>query len=289
MIVSASYRSDIPAFYGRWFEARWRAGACRVVNPYGGPETSVALGPGAVEAVVFWTRNAAPFLAVLERIAADRVPFVLQHTILGYPRQLERAVPAAEEAVAVVHELRRRFGPRAVVWRYDPILFSSLTPPDWHRRQFARLAAALEGACDEVVASFVAPYRKTTRNLATLARRTGVTWRDPDVEEKKALLAELAPIAARHAMRLTLCTQPDLVSAAVPAARCIDAARLSALAGRPIAAREKGNRPGCLCHESRDIGRYDTCPHGCVYCYAVGSRTRAVAAHKHHDPTAEAL
>ena len=88
---------------------------------------------------------------------------------------------------------------------------------------------------------------------------------------------------------VTACTQPDLVSDRIDAARCIDARRLSDVAGKPVTAREKGNRKGCACHESRDIGAYDTCPHGCIYCYAVGSPAAAKRRHAAHDAAAEML
>ncbi|HXO03040.1 MAG TPA: DUF1848 family protein, partial [Stellaceae bacterium] len=84
-------------------------------------------------------------------------------------------------------------------------------------------------------------------------------------------------------------TQPDLIVPGIGEARCIDARRLSDVAEAPIAARESGNRPGCRCALSRDIGAYDTCPHGCVYCYAVADRDRALARYKAHDPDAETL
>lgn len=59
------------------------------------------------------------------------------------------------------------------------------------------------------------------------------------------------------------------------------------MVGRPIRARQKGNRPGCLCAESRDIGAYDSCAQGCAYCYAVQDRDlakRRLAAHRPDDP-----
>ena len=103
------------------------------------------------------------------------------------------------------------------------------------------------------------------------------------------LLAELAAIARDLGLKPTLCAQPELLSPGLEPARCIDAQRLSDIAGRPIAARAKGNRPGCLCAESRDIGAYDTCPHGCVYCYAVSDRRRARTNFKAHRPETEQL
>ena len=284
MIVSASYRTDIPAFHAAWFLARLEAGFAEVKNPYGGAPYRVTLVPPEATGFVLWTRNIKPLLPNLERVAA-RAPFMVQFTITGYPRALEPHVIDVEAAVGQVRELRERWGPRAVVWRYDPILVSSLTPPEAHQAGFANLAAALRGHVDEVVVSFADLYRKSARNLAAAARQRGFTWHDPAPEEKQALLRVLAAIAAGHGMRLTLCTEPDLASAAEPA-RCIDAQRLSDIAGRAIVAREKGNREGCRCAESRDIGAYDTCAQGCVYCYAVQNHARAVKRIKALDPNA---
>ncbi|WP_309421022.1 DUF1848 domain-containing protein [Telmatospirillum sp.] len=288
MIISASYRTDIPAFYRTWFQNRFAAGFCRVSNPYGGPPTRVSLRDD-VDGYVFWTRNAAPFRPALDIVHRAGLPFIVQYTVTGYPRALESGVPDGETSVAVIRRLASDFGRRAVVWRYDPILYSDLTPPDWHRANFAGLACRLEGAVDEVVVSFAQIYRKTGRNLAAAAQTFAFGWQDPPGDEKRRMLSDLAAIAGEHGMRLALCTQPDLVSEETPAARCIDAARLSDLAGRPIAARIKGNRPGCLCAESRDIGTYDSCPQGCVYCYAVDLRSRAKDRLRRHDPDGEFL
>lgn len=288
MIVSASYRSDIPAFHAAWFLARLGAGSAEVRNPYGGAPYRVSLRPPELAGLVFWTRNIKPLLPDLGQVGA-RAPFMVQFTITGYPRPLEPHVIDAEAALAQVTALRQKWGPRAVVWRYDPILISSLTAFEAHRAGFGRLAAALRGSVDEVVVSFADIYRKSARNLAAAARRHGFTWRDPDPEEKRALIAELAAIAAEQRMRLTLCTEPDLAGAGPSPARCIDAERLSEIAGRSIPAREKGNRPGCLCAESRDIGAYDTCAQGCAYCYAVASHERAAKRIKALDPDASSV
>jgi hypothetical protein len=288
MIVSASYRTDIPAFYAPWFMNRLAAGFCRVRNPYGGADYRVDLTPEAVDGFVLWTRNIAPLQPGLETVR-QRAPFVVQFTVTGYPRPLEAAVIAAERAVEQIRGLRRDWGPRAAVWRYDPILLTSLTPAAWHLANFGGLAAALAGAVDEVAVSFAQSYRKTRRNLDAAAAESGFTWRDPPDGEKRNLLSRLAAIAGEHGMRLTICTQPELAVPGAEPSRCIDAARLGDVAGTPLSARTKGNRPGCLCAESRDIGIYDSCPHGCVYCYAVTSRTRAAAFKGAHDPDAERL
>ncbi len=284
MIISASYRTDIPAFYGEWFEKRLAAGFCRVVNPYGGRIVELALTPEAVAGFVFWTRNPGPFRTALAEVAERGFPFVVQVSATGYPRALEASVLAPEHAVARVEEIRRHYGPRAAVWRYDPVLITSLTPPAWHRRNFAALARRFAGKVDEVVFSFAQIYAKTRSNLNRAAGRHDFTWDDPPETDKRALLAELAGIARDLGLKPTLCAQPELLSSGLEPARCIDAERLSDIAGRPIAARAKGNRPGCLCAESRDIGAYDTCPHGCTYCYAVRRTELAKQNHRAHDP-----
>jgi Domain of unknown function (DUF1848) len=288
VIVSASYRTDIPAFYAGWFLARLRAGYCRVVNPYGGGTYEVSLAPGDVDGFVFWTRNMRPLLAELD--AVRRVaPFIVQFTLTGYPRALESSVIAPEDGIAQLRELRNRWGPRVAVWRYDPVVFAAGLDVEAHVAGFAALARALAGVVDEVALSVVHPYRKTRRNLDRAAERHGFAWHDPPAEEKRELLDRLARIAAEHGIAATLCSQPELLVPRLGEARCIDAERLSDMAQRPVAARESGNRPGCRCAMSRDIGAYDTCPHGCVYCYAVADRDRAVRNFRAHDPAADCL
>lgn len=281
MLISASYKTDIPAFYADWLLARLAAGFCRMTNPWSGEVYEIPLTPGTVDGFVLWTRNIRPLADRLDMVGAI-APFFVQYTVTGYPRALETSTVAPARAVAEIRALADRYGPRAAVWRYDPILFTSLTPADWHIETFARLARALRGAVDEAVVSFAHVYRKTRRNLEAAAQ-SGFTWRDPKAEEKRALAARLAAIAEDNGMAFRVCAQADVVPPGGALARCIDADRLSDIAGRPIAAPVKGNRPDCLCHRSRDIGAYDTCPHGCVYCYAVNAPDRAKRRYAAHD------
>jgi hypothetical protein len=220
------------------------------------------------------------------------LPFVVQYTITGAPRALDRYVPDSDRMIAVLRQISADFGPESVVWRYDPVVWTFRTDPGFHRSNFARLAGALAGAANEAVFSFVHPYAKTRRNLDAAAKG-GLTWRDPSDTEKRGLLAELAQSAGEHGFRPTLCAQPHLLAPPLAAARCVDAERLgrvaAAIGAPPVEAVEHGNRLGCACHRSRDIGAYETCPHGCVYCYAVGDTERAAARYRRHDPGAEFL
>jgi len=288
MIISASYRTDIPAFYGEWFMNRLRAGYCMVVNPYGGQTIRVSLAREDVDGFVFWTKNLRPFAVHLSEVRERGYPFVVQFGINGYPRELERSVIDPKASVALLRHVSATHGPRVCVWRYDTIAVSSLTPIAFHVENFSALARDLQGATDEVVISFLHPYKKTVRAMDRQAAH-GFTWRDPPPDEKRALASQLASIAAQHGMRLSICAQREYIVPGASDARCVDAERLSDVAGRPVRAGRQGHRKECGCWESRDIGEYDTCPHGCVYCYAVNDPALAAQRCREHDPSSEFL
>lgn len=289
MIVSASCRTDIPAFYSEWFFQRLRSGFCTVRNPYSGKPYRVDLRPSQVDGFVFWTRNCGPMLPRLDELRGFGRPFVVQYTVTGYPREIEAAVIEPLRAIGHIRELSERVHPSCAVWRYDPILLTTLTPAEYHLENFRDLARRLWGATNEVVVSFAQMYAKTQRNLDASASRNRFEWFDPPAESKLELLSQLARIAREAGMQLSVCTQPELVCEGAMEARCIDARRLEQIGGFRIAAPTKGTRPGCACHEARDIGDYDTCPHGCVYCYAVRHRRIALDNYKRHNPTTESL
>lgn len=289
MIVSASCRTDIPAFYSEWFFRRLRAAFCTVRNPYSGKPYRVDLRPSQVDGFVFWTRNFGPMLPRLDELRGFGRPFVVQYTVTGYPREIEAAVIEPLRAIGHIRELSERVHPACAVWRYDPILFTTLTPAAYHLENFRDLAGRLKGATNEVVVSFAQMYAKTQRNLDAAASRNRFEWFDPPAESKIELLGQLARIAREAGMQLSVCTQPELVCEGAVEAHCVDARRLEQIGGFRIAASAKGTRPACACHEARDIGDYDTCPHGCVYCYAARDRRIALDNYKRHDPSTESL
>ncbi len=258
-----------------------------------------------VDGIVFWTKNIGPFLEHLAEVRERGYPFVVQHTINCYPAALELRVVAYKRAIGHMHRLRADFGPHVAIWRYDPIIVSSITSVAWHRKRFALLARELEGTTDEVVISFAQIYQKTARNMSAAAQQHHFTWdehrkllEDTDDTGARDLALELAGTARDHGMRLTICSQPRfLVPGLLEDAHCVEAARLARVAeawGLPPGAlcaigKQKGNRKECACSASRDIGEYDTCPHDCVYCYAVRNRPLALERYKAHDPAGEFL
>ena len=56
MIISASRRTDIPAFYARWFMRRIAEGFVVVRNPRNARQfRRIELTPERVDALIFWT------------------------------------------------------------------------------------------------------------------------------------------------------------------------------------------------------------------------------------------
>lgn len=292
MIISASYRTDIPAFYGEWFLNRLKAGYCRIVNPYNRKVSTVDLSRSAVDGIVFWTRNPLPFMDGLSSVMEMGYPFYLQYTITGYPGMIEPHVPSLEDSVSLFDKISCRYGPHSVVWRYDPILFSSLWGRDFHISNFSRLAGLLEGLTTEVVISFTQFYRKILLRMNRVESAEDIRFRDPPPDEKKSLAGILAEIASSRGMTLSLCGQRELLSEGVADASCVDPFRLSRVAGKPIPIPAKRpHRPGagCGCYAARDVGEYETCLHDCLYCYAVRDRAKALDNFSSHDPVGEFL
>lgn len=157
-IISASRRTDIPAFYAEWFMNRVRAGYCVYPNPlYPTKSYRVSLLPNDVLGIVFWTRHPAPLIPSLDSLNKAGFTYYFQYTITGYPRSIELRTPPIDVATKTFIELSRQIGPERVIWRYDPIILNRDLGKDWHRDNFSRIADAVGGATMRVVVSVIDP------------------------------------------------------------------------------------------------------------------------------------
>ena len=125
MIISASRRTDIPAYYPDWFYNRIREGYVCVRNPMNFHQVSrIDLSPDVVDGIVFWTKNPLPLMSRLEELRA--YPFYFQFTLTPYGKDVEPGVPSKNDIILpAFQELSRRIGPERGIWRYDPILFTN--------------------------------------------------------------------------------------------------------------------------------------------------------------------
>ncbi len=277
-IISASRRTDLPAFHVPWFMARVAAGFCHWLNPFGGRVQRVDLRPEAVAAFVFWTRLPTPLLRVWPQLLDRGYRGCFQFTLNDYPRELEPHAPDLGTALSAFAQASETVGPSFIGWRYDPIVLTDTLTADEHRRRFATLCRHLAGQTTRCTTSFVETYGKTRRALARVATRHGIRFITPGPDERLALARDLGDIARAHGITLHACCSADLTAAGLTPAHCVDRSLIAQL--RPdlrFTAANRPTRPGCGCHASIDVGAYDTCRFGCAYCYAAGPRQVADA------------
>ena len=285
-VISASRRTDIPAFYMPWFMNRLRAGEVQYPNPFSKQVYTLALTPADVHSIVFWSKHYGPFLKHIDELEERGYLFYCHYTITGAPRSLEPFVPAWEQSIVVFRRLASRTSPAHVQWRFDPILLTDELDADFYVRRFTDIACTLEGFTQRCYFSFASFYGKVRRRL----EQENVAFHEPETEERRALVAQLAPIAAEHGITLYACCQDNLVGDSVQQASCVDADLLAELfPERPHVSRSGATREHCGCAASRDVGVYDTCAYGCLYCYATQSHDRALARLRAHDDAAERL
>ena len=282
-IISVSRRTDIPAFYGDWFMRRVAEGYAGVVNPFGAQRYRVPLMRDDVACLVFWSKDFTPFVSHLETLDRLGYRFYFNYTVTGLPSVFESHVdkPAA---LATLKELSRRYSPAHINWRFDPIILSSISDEAFYLRAFAARAGELEGLVERCYFSFVTRYGKVLRNFEQLEQTSGVRVVEPSAQAKIDLANRLAAIAAEHGITMHSCCGDYLVGERIQKAHCIDGALIERLFyPEGFACKDKGTRPECGCTESFDIGTYNTCPHGCLYCYANANRTSARKAFDGHD------
>ena len=253
MILSASRRTDIPAFFPDWFMNRLRDGYVLVRNPMNYHQVSkIELSPAVLDCIVFWTKNPRPILRHLAEIG-ETYPFYFQYTLNAFG-----------ERIHTLQTLSDAIGNERVIWRYDPVLLSPVYDVRWHVESFGRLAKELSPFVESVVFSYFDPYPKVENNTRGLGIRPCVS------AEMETLAQEFSRIARANRLTIKTCAEAiDLEKYGIEHNCCIDPKLIEKITGYAIRAKKDSNqRPECGCAESIDIGQYNTCCHGCRYCYA---------------------
>lgn len=282
-IISVSRRTDIPAFYGEWFMRRLKDGFAGVVNPFGGRRYVVSLKPEDVVCFVFWSKNFSPFLENLRVLDGLGYKFYFNYTVTALPGVFESGLDR-QSAIEGLKQLSRMYSPQHINWRFDPIILSDLCDRNFFLEAFEELACEFEGLVERCYFSFVTEYGKVKRNFAEFERAAGVKIPRCNKSYKIELANELAAIAERHGIRMSSCCGDYLTGDRIQKAHCIDGGVIEQLFFREgLGHKAKPTRPQCGCTESIDLGTYDTCPHGCIYCYANVNKHKAAEAYRNHD------
>ena len=310
MIISASVRTDLPAFYSRWFLNRIREGYVLVRNPYNPSSvTRYLLNSDVVDCLFFCTKNPAPLLPHLQEIAA--FPWMWHVTLTPYGKDME---PNVSDKHFIVEQFRKlsvaanrhnallagltekqpdTYGHHlppevkmldAVQWRYDPICITERYTVDRHIKSFETMASLLEGYTHTCIISFVDIYKGVSRNFPTLTEVS---------DESQQLITEaFVEIGHLHDIAIKTCVEnPSLAELGADCSGCATPEVISKAMGLSqkglalIPPKRKFARAQCsFCALSGDIGAYSSCPHLCRYCYANHNEGQVRQNHAAHDP-----
>ncbi len=271
-VISASRRTDLP----RWFlddVIEWfKTGVASVKNPFNQRHYSVSLKPEDVQSIVWWSKDFSQFLAKREFFSAYNQTF--QFTINGYShhdlRFLEPGMTSSlQERIAQAKQLATHYGPEAINWRFDPIVFwkegSALKD---NLRDYEAIASAMAGAgITRNTISFAQWYGKCKRRASSRE----FSFVEPSPELRRSTAKKIATTAKLFGISIYACCNEDiLIPGLITKSSCIDGALLTRLfSAQASIEHDGGQRESCGCTKSKDIGSYDMiCKHGCIYCYA---------------------
>ena len=298
VIISASRSTDIPAFYGDWFVARWKIGYIKWINPFNQKPLYVSF--SKARAVVFWTKNPLPMFKHIEYLNKEVKNYYFQYTLNDYDKEgFEGKVAPVEKRIQIFKELSNLIGKGKVIWRYDPLMLTKDIDVQELLRRIKTVGDALHQYTEKLVFSFadIGVYRKVKNNLKE------TNYIEFDKETMEAFADGLRELNKAWGLEISTCSELiDLDAFDITHNKCIDddlmiklfpedKALMDFLGVEEVAPslfdidespnrkllklKDKGQRKECGCIMSKDIGQYNTCPHGCNYCYANTSKSLA--------------
>ncbi len=282
MILNTGQRTDIPAFYPKWFANRIKEGFVCVRNPYNPIQVSrYKINPEVVDVIGFCSKNPEPFFPYLDLIK-DYGQFWYV-TITAYERDIEPGVPEKEQVMESFKFLSSKVGINSIGWRYDPIFINDKYTVDYHLKSFEKMASTLEGYTNIVVISFIDLYKKVKRNFPEV--------KAVSEQDKIFLGKEIIRIAREHGMVVKPCGEGDFLEKYGADCRgCMTIADYERAIGKKLKVSQiKPSRQECTCFLSGDMGAYDTCGHLCKYCYANNDVAQVKTNMKNHNPNSPFL
>ena len=285
MFISASRRTDIPSYYSEWFFNRIKEGFVLTRNPVNPKQIKkINLSPNVVDGIVFWTKNPAPMLDKL--FLLKDYMYYFQFTLTPYGKDIERNLPEKNNIlIPIFKKLSDIVGPERIIWRYDPIIITSKYTVSYHIQAFEKMAKVLNKHTKKCTISFFDPYKKIATRTKTLNILT------PTTEQVLTLASNLSTIAKNEGIALTTCAENiNLTKFDITPSSCIDGSLFEKLLECTLnTTKDKNQRLECNCITSIDIGMYNTCKNGCLYCYANYSPKSVELNWKNHNPMAPLL
>lgn len=302
MILNTGSRTDIPAYFSKWFYNRIKEGYVLVRNPYNsGRVTRYRLSPDVVDCMVFCTKNPQPMLEGLDQLEEFRQFWHV--SITAYGKEIEPGVPDKMQVIESFQKLSEKlkflpqkfdclsdgFEPQKrnngipIGWRYDPIFISQKYTVEYHLRTFEKIAQELQGYTNQCVISFIDLYQKTKKNFPEV--------NTVSLEDQCLLGREMIRIAEKYGMKVYPCCEGRyLEELGADCSGCLSQKLIEELYDiQLIVPKQKSAREGCNCLLGSDIGVYNTCSHGCRYCYANYDQRSVVLNRSQHDENSPLL
>ena len=262
MIINTGSITDTVQYYSEWLLKRFQEGFVYSRNPlFPNKVTRYELNPEVVDCVVFCSKNYKPILERLPEIT-NKFNTYFYYTITAYEKDVEPNVPDIGDSIETLIKLSKLVGAKRIAWRYDPILLTEKYSKKRHYETFDYMAQKLSPYIDRCIFSFVEMYKKLKTNMPEIIVLTE--------NDKDEIAKNIGLIAQKHNILLQTCaTLENYDKYNILQSGCMTAeilGKANDITFRKI--NHSGNRKGCRCMESRNIGDYDTCPNGCKYCYA---------------------
>ena len=283
MIINTGQRTDIPAFYSKWFINRIKEGYVLVRNPYyPSLVTKYVLDPKLVDVIGFCTKNPRPMFEYLDVIKEFGQFWYI--TITGFGKDLEPNVPPINALIEDFKYLSTYIGKNAVAWRYTPIIINERYTKEVHIQTFAYIASHLDGYTSLATFGFIDLYDKLKKNHPEI--------QDTDDQTKIEITKAFVEIAKKHHMNLRLCSKEKWLKCyGVDVDGCMRIEDYEHSISKRLKIKNKASarKSYCNCYISNDIGAYNSCLHLCKYCYANGSKAQVFNNYKNHDDNSALL
>ena len=315
LIISASRSTDIPAFYADWFVERWKKGYVSWKNPFNFVSMNVSF--EKTRLVVFWTKNCRPIFKHLSFLDDNIINYYFQHSLNDYDKEkLEGNVPHIDYRIDSFIKLSEHIGKEKNIWRFDPMILTDKIGVDELLKKAENIGDKIKNHTQKLVISFadIEIYPKVKNNLI----RENINYTEFTIPLMEELAIGIQELNKKWNFEISTCSEIiELDKFGISHNKCIDDDLISKCFSedkklmefigyeyevpslfdlpnkntKKKILKDKGQRETCGCIMSKDIGQYNTCPHGCVYCYANTSKISATNNYNLHksNPFSESI
>ena len=281
MIINTGSRTDIPAFFSEWLLNRIDEGFVCSRNPYNDDIYRYPLDSKIIDCLCFCTKNPKPMLKNIDRLDDfNQFWFV---TITPYGKDIERNVPSFKNVIKSFESLSDYLGVNKVSWRYDPIFLTDKYSIDYHIDKFEEMASLLCEYTNDCTISFIDLYQKVLINFPDA--------REVTVDERLMIGEKFSKIAKKYDIVMKTCVEGTLLDQfGFDSSGCMTKQVIEKAIGNNLKIpKGKYRTRDCDCIFGRDIGAYNTCLHGCRYCYANSNIKLVRKNQKLHNPDSPLL